>query len=82
MIIELICHQFSHSFLDNRRKNIDKFIIVIYKAVIHLRNGKYGLIEIKLGGDKLIEEGAKNLKAMEAKIQFVSNTRKYLLKTY
>ena len=37
-------------------------------AVIHLRNGKYGLIEIKLGGEKLIEEGAKNLKAMEAKI--------------
>lgn len=30
-------------------------------AVIHLRNGYYGLIEIKLGGDKLIEEGAKNL---------------------
>lgn len=37
-------------------------------AVIHLRNGKYGLIEIKLGGDKLIEEGAKSLKAMAAKI--------------
>ena len=37
-------------------------------AVIHLRNGKYGLIEIKLGGDKLIEEGAKTLKSMEAKI--------------
>ena len=37
-------------------------------AVIHLRNGKYGLIEIKLGGDKLIEEGAKSLKAMVAKI--------------
>ena len=37
-------------------------------AVIHLRNGKYGLIEIKLGGDRLIEEGAKNLKAMEMKI--------------
>ncbi|MCH5223782.1 MAG: ATP-binding protein [Muribaculaceae bacterium] len=30
-------------------------------AVVHLRNGKYGLIEIKLGGDKLIEEGIKNL---------------------
>lgn len=30
-------------------------------AVVHLRNGKYGLIEIKLGGDKLIEEGVKNL---------------------
>ena len=37
-------------------------------AVIHLRNGKYGLIEIKLGGDTLIEEGAKSLKALEAKI--------------
>ena len=30
-------------------------------AVIHLRDGSYGLIEIKLGGDKLIEEGVKNL---------------------
>ena len=37
-------------------------------AVIHLRNGRFGLIEIKLGGDKLIEEGAKSLKALEAKI--------------
>ena len=37
-------------------------------AVAHLRNGKYGLIEIKLGGDRLIEEGAKSLKAMEGKI--------------
>lgn len=37
-------------------------------AVVHLRNGKYGLIEIKLGGDKLIDEGAASLKAMEAKI--------------
>ena len=30
-------------------------------AVIHLRNGSYGLVEIKLGGDKLINEGAENL---------------------
>ena len=37
-------------------------------AVIHLRNGKYGLIEIKLGGDRLIEEGAKSLRSMVAKI--------------
>lgn len=34
-------------------------------AVIHLRNGKYGLIEIKLGGDDLIEEGAKSLKKLK-----------------
>lgn len=37
-------------------------------AVIHLRNGSYGLIEIKLGGDKLIEEGAKNLLKFTQKI--------------
>ena len=30
-------------------------------AVIHLRNGSYGLVEIKLGGDDLINEGSKNL---------------------
>lgn len=34
-------------------------------AVVHLRNGKYGLIEIKLGGDDLIEEGAKTLKKLK-----------------
>ena len=37
-------------------------------AVIHLRNGLYGLIEIKLGGDSLIEEGATNLKKLAEKI--------------
>lgn len=37
-------------------------------AVIHLRNGSYGLIEVKLGGDKLIEEGAENLKKLRDKI--------------
>lgn len=37
-------------------------------AVIHLRNGTYGLIEIKLGGDNLINEGAENLKKMASKI--------------
>ena len=37
-------------------------------AVVHLRNGRYGLVEIKLGGAKLIEEGANSLKSMEAKI--------------
>ena len=37
-------------------------------AVIHLRNGSFGLIEIKLGGDHLIEEGAENLKKFSKKI--------------
>lgn len=37
-------------------------------AVLHLRNGNYGLIEIKLGGDTLIEAGAKTLKQLANKI--------------
>ena len=37
-------------------------------AVIRLRNGRYGLVEIKLGGDRLINEGASNLLALVDKI--------------
>lgn len=33
-------------------------------AVVHLRNGSYGLIEIKLGGETRIEEGAANLTSL------------------
>lgn len=37
-------------------------------AVIHLRNGQYGLIEIKLGGDKLIADGVTTLNQLEKNI--------------
>ncbi len=37
-------------------------------TVVHLRNGSYGLIEIKLGGGTGIEEGASNLKSLAEKI--------------
>lgn len=37
-------------------------------AVVHLRDGRYGLIEIKLGGDQLIEQGAASLLALSEKI--------------
>lgn len=37
-------------------------------AVVHLRNGQYGLIEIKLGGDTLINEGAASLLKLANKI--------------
>lgn len=37
-------------------------------AVVHLRNGRSGLVEIKLGGDQLIEQGAATLKTLAAKI--------------
>ena len=38
-------------------------------AVIHLPNGEYSLIEIKLGGETLINEGISNLKSIEEKIK-------------
>ncbi len=37
-------------------------------AVLHLRDGSYGLIEIKLGGEKNIEDAAENLKHLSSKI--------------
>lgn len=37
-------------------------------AVLHLEDGRWGAIEIKLGGDELIEHGAKSLKALRNKI--------------
>ena len=36
--------------------------------MIHLRKGDYGLVEIKLDGDKLIEEGADTLRDLASKI--------------
>ena len=43
-------------------------------AVIHLRNGKYGLVEIKLGGEDLINEGADNLKKLKDSIDTAKMT--------
>lgn len=37
-------------------------------AVVHLRNGSYGLVEVKLGGEAAIEEGAASLKALADKV--------------
>ncbi len=34
-------------------------------AIVHFDNGKWAAIEIKLGGEKLIEEGAKNLEKLK-----------------
>lgn len=38
-------------------------------AIVHLEDGRWGAIEIKLGGDKLIEDGAKSLTALKNKIE-------------
>lgn len=49
-------------------------------AIIHLRNGKYGLIEMKLGGDPAIEYGAKTLKDMAQRIDTaVMNSPSFLM---
>ena len=37
-------------------------------AVVHLRDGRYGLIEIKIGGDALVADGVKTLSTLNAKI--------------
>ena len=37
-------------------------------AVVHLRDGRYGLVEVKLCGEGLIEEGADALKNLAGKI--------------
>lgn len=37
-------------------------------AVIHLRNGQYALVEIKLGGENQIEQGCKTLTKLRSKI--------------
>lgn len=37
-------------------------------AVVHLRNGQYGLIEIKLGGESLINDGVETLNSLATQI--------------
>ncbi len=44
-------------------------------AVVHLEDGRWGAIEIKLGGDELIEAGATSLKNLKAKIEEKSNEK-------
>lgn len=40
-------------------------------AVIHLRNGSYGLVEVKIGGTEPIREGAESLKTLSSKIDSI-----------
>jgi len=37
-------------------------------AVVHLRDGRYGLVEVKLGGEDKIRDGADVLKDLAGKI--------------
>ncbi|MBR1919177.1 MAG: ATP-binding protein [Spirochaetales bacterium] len=42
-------------------------------SVIHLENGKWAAVEIKLGGEKLVEEGARSLNNLKKKIETKSD---------
>lgn len=44
-------------------------------AMIHLENGRWGAVEIKLGGDELIEAGANSLKQLKKKIEEKSDEK-------
>lgn len=44
-------------------------------AVVHLENGCWGAVEIKLGGDELIEAGASSLKLLKSKIENKSDEK-------
>lgn len=71
LLFETMCVRDLRVFADALNGNVYHFrdkTDLECDAVVHLRNGAYGLIEIKLGGDKLIEEGAKNLKKLKDRI--------------
>lgn len=44
-------------------------------AVVHLEDGRWGAIEIKLGGEQLVEEGASSLKILKNKIEEKSDEK-------
>lgn len=71
LLFETMCIRDLRVFADAMNGNVYHFrdkTELECDAVVHLRNGSYGLIEIKLGGDRLIEEGAENLKKLRDKI--------------
>lgn len=53
------------SYLDGAVKHYRDSSGLECDAVLHLRNGKWASIEIKLGGEKLIEEGAASLRKIK-----------------
>ncbi|MFT0294361.1 ATP-binding protein [Bacteroides thetaiotaomicron] len=71
LIFETLCMRDLHVFAEALNGNVyhyrDKNGLEC-DAVIHLRDGRYGLIEIKLGGDKLISEGVQTLTSLAEKI--------------
>lgn len=69
LLFETLCIRDLRCYADALRGNVyhyrDKSGLEC-DAVIHLRNSSYGLIEIKLGGETLIDEGIKTLTKLES----------------
>lgn len=69
LLFEALCIRDLRCYADALRGNVyhyrDKSGLEC-DAVVHLRNGSYGLIEIKLGGNTLIDEGVKTLTKLES----------------
>ena len=72
MLFENLCIRDLHIYTDYLGGNVyhyrDKSGLEC-DAVIHLPNGQYGLIEIKLGGDRAIEEAILSLKKLASQIE-------------
>lgn len=71
LFFETLCLRDLRVFADSLNGNVYHFRDksgLECDAVIHLRNGSYGLIEIKIGGENLINEGVKSLQKLKDKI--------------
>ena len=49
-------------------QTVPKLWDAVRYVVVHLRNGQYGLIEVKLGGETLINEGVETLTSLAKQI--------------
>ena len=56
--------------VQNKLTIVVHFILTLSDEVLHLNNGKYALIEIKLGGEDLINKEINYLKLVENKIVY------------
>ena len=71
LIFETLCIRDLRVYVESINGNVYHYrdaLDLECDAVVHLRNGSYGLIEIKLGGDNLINMGAENLIKLKNKI--------------
>lgn len=52
-----------------------KLSVIKNPAIVHLDDGRWGAVEIKLGGEDNIEQGAKSLLRLKSKIEEKSDEK-------